>query len=110
MTDNSTWPANSDPEQAGLPGHADDDSNAYDDVGSPRQADGPEPWPIPPDREDGPLALDEHGVTAEEQREGDTLDARLAREEPDIALPTGPELTPAEVELLDQEPVDPHLD
>lgn len=36
---------------------------------------------IPPDR---PFALDESGTTVEEQRAGDSLDRRLAREEPDV--------------------------
>jgi hypothetical protein len=104
-------PANSDPEYAGIPGHADDDSNAYDEVDSVREADGPSPWPLPPDREDGPLALDEYGLTAREQRSGQTIDDRLAREEPDTAMAPQPQdLTPADTELLDQAPVDPHLD
>lgn len=104
-------PANSDPEASGIPGHADDDSTAYDEVDSPRQADGPSPWPIPPDREDGPLALDEYGLTAQEQRTGQSLDDRLAREEPDTTTSwQDKELTVADIELLDQEAVDPHLD
>src|SRR5688572_24008870 len=74
----------SDPAASGLPEYADDDSNADLDVPSPREADGPDPAPLPPDREDGPLALDEFGITAEEQRHGEALDARLAREEPDV--------------------------
>jgi hypothetical protein len=101
-------PANSDPEYAGIPGHADDDSNAYDEVDSPREADGPSPWPVPPDREDGPLALDEYGLTAREQQSGQTLDDRLAREEPDTTA--SQEWTRNDIELLDQEAVDPHLD
>ncbi|HEX5494102.1 MAG TPA: DUF5709 domain-containing protein [Mycobacteriales bacterium] len=36
---------------------------------------------IPPDR---PFGLDEPGTTAAEQRAGDSLDQRLAREEPDV--------------------------
>jgi hypothetical protein len=75
----------SDPAASGLPEYADDDSDADLDVRSPREADGPNPAPLPPDREDGPLALDEFGTTAEEQRQGEPLDARLAREEPDVA-------------------------
>ena len=38
---------------------------------------------------DTPRALDEHGTTAEEQREGESLDERLEREQPDG--PPGPE-------------------
>lgn len=37
---------------------------------------------IPPDR---PFGLDEPGTTAAGQRDGDSLDRRLAREEPDVA-------------------------
>jgi hypothetical protein len=37
----------------------------------------------PPER---PLAVDRRGTTAAEQREGETLDQRLAEEEPDPAL------------------------
>ncbi|HEY9473432.1 MAG TPA: DUF5709 domain-containing protein [Mycobacteriales bacterium] len=37
---------------------------------------------VPPDR---PFALDERDTTAAGQREGDSLDERLAREEPDVA-------------------------
>ena len=40
-----------------------DDSTAWDDVESPRVADGPDPYPLPPDREDGPEAMDEYGTT-----------------------------------------------
>jgi hypothetical protein len=103
-------PAHSDPGYAGIPEHADDDSTAYDEVDSVREADGPSPWPIPPDREDGPLALDEYGLTAQEQQQGESLDDRLAREEPDTVAEQPHRLTRAEAELLDQEPVDPHLD
>jgi hypothetical protein len=62
---------------AGVPEYADDESTAWEDV---RESD---PAPLPPDREDGPLALDEYGTTEEEQRLGEPLDDRLAREEPE---------------------------
>jgi hypothetical protein len=75
----------SDPAASGVPEYADDDSDADLDVPSTREADGPDPAPLPPDREDGPLALDEFGTTAEEQRHGEPLGARLAREEPEVA-------------------------
>ncbi len=106
MTDN-TWRTVSDPEAEGVPAHADDDSTAYDESLSPREADGPQPFSLPADRESGPLALDEHGVTALEERTGESLDMRLAREEPEVgdALPRE-----QETELIDQEPVDPHLE
>jgi tRNA(Ser,Leu) C12 N-acetylase TAN1 len=35
--------------------------------------------------DDGPMAAEDYGLTAREQREGEALDARLAREEPDVA-------------------------
>ncbi len=75
----------SDPEIDGIPNYADDDSTAYDDVDSPRVADGLDPAPVPLDRDDGPVALDEFGTSAEEQRLGESLDGRLAREEPDLS-------------------------
>jgi Family of unknown function (DUF5709) len=94
----------SDPAANGLPEYADDESTAWDDVESPRVADGPDPAPLPPDREDGPLAVDEYGTTAAEQRRGEPLDLRLAREEPDV--PADPV---ARDSGLDDVPVDPHL-
>lgn len=74
----------SDPEAEGLPGTADDDSTAWDDVESGRESDGPSPGSLPTDR---PLAVDHFGVTFEEQRIGESLDYKLARErgEPDAA-------------------------
>jgi hypothetical protein len=85
MTEYVSYPrAVSDPAADGVPEYADDESTAFDDVDSAREADGPDPAPLPADREDGPLALDEFGTTAEEQRTGESLDARLAREQPDV--------------------------
>jgi hypothetical protein len=105
----------SDPAADGLPEYADDDSTAFDDVLSPRAADGRDPAPLPPDREDGPLAVNEYGTTAEEQRVGEPLEGRLAREEPD--LPVDPYAPAADGtlplveddELPPEEPVDPRL-
>jgi hypothetical protein len=74
----------SDPSAEGLPDYTDDDSTAFDDVQSPRVADGPDPWPLTHDRDTAPQAMDDFGTTAEEQRQGAPLDLRLAREEPDI--------------------------
>ncbi len=106
----------SDPASEGLPEYADDDSTAWDDVWSPRVADGPDPAPLPPDRDSGPLALDEFGTTAEEQRQGEPLDLRLSREEPDIS-PDALDLPPDEgadetaiEEIVEEQPVEPHLD
>jgi hypothetical protein len=71
----------SDPEAEGLPAHADDDSFADPDAQSSRAAD--DPVALPGDR---PAAVEEYGTTAEEQRQGESLDERLGREEPDPAL------------------------
>jgi hypothetical protein len=76
----------SDPEAAGLPDTADDDSSARDDVDSGRVADGPDPAALPLDRDDRPLALDHYGTTPEEALAGEPLDLKLDREIPDPAL------------------------
>jgi hypothetical protein len=105
----------SDPEADGLPGPADDDSTAWDDVDSPRVADGPDPAPLPPDREDGPLAIDQFGTTPEEARIGESLERKLRREVPDPALAgAGPRAdtvpSPIAVEEFDAEPLGTGLD
>jgi hypothetical protein len=76
-----------DPAADGIPEVADDDSTANDDIdsGSGRIADGEDQMALPGDREDGPIALDEFGVTADEQLAGQDLDSRLAREEPEVS-------------------------
>lgn len=105
----------SDPEADGLPGTADDDSSAWDDVDSPRVADGPEPGLLPQDREDGPLGIDHYGTTPEEARVGESLDRKLDREVPDPALEgAGPRPdtvpSPIAVEEFDPEPAGDGLD
>lgn len=81
MRDND-YPAEvSDPEASGLPETADDDSNAYDSVDSPRWADGPDPAAF---AGVGPGGSNRFGDTAEEQRQGESLDRRLRQEEPDV--------------------------
>ncbi|OLB64964.1 MAG: hypothetical protein AUI10_08900 [Actinobacteria bacterium 13_2_20CM_2_72_6] len=107
----------SDPAADGIPEYADDDSTAWDDVESARAADGPDPYPVPGDREDGPAAMDEYGTTPDEQRRGEPIDLRLAREEPDVSAdPVGAGLRddPDEADEArpwqDDVPVDPHLD
>lgn len=83
----------SDPAASGIPEYADDDSTADERADSIREADGRSPAALPAEREDGPVALDEFGTTAEEQRRGEPLAGRLIREEPDSAPPpTGPEM------------------
>jgi hypothetical protein len=54
--------------------------------GYPQQywAEDPQRAPLPGDR---PIAVDDFGTTAEEQREGESLDGRLSREEPDVGEP-----------------------
>jgi Family of unknown function (DUF5709) len=67
----------SDPEAEGLPGTADDDSGASDDVFTGREADGVEPAALPADQ---PTAVDRFGSTAQEQLDGESLDYKVARE------------------------------
>lgn len=81
MPDSDYPAAVSDPESEGLPGTADDDSSAYDEVDTGRWADGPDPAALPSDR---PQAVDKFGTTAEEQRAGESLDYRLSQEQPDV--------------------------
>ena len=102
-----------DPEADGLPETADDDSTAYDDVDSPRAADGPDPASLPGDRE--PLAVDRYGTTPEEARLGESLDLKLGREAPDPAFAeTGAraDATPSPIaaESFDAEPADAETD
>ena len=81
MRDND-YPAEvSDPEASGLPDTADDDSTAYDEVNSPRWADGADPAAL---AGVGPGGSNRFGDTAEEQRQGETLEQRLRQEEPDF--------------------------
>jgi hypothetical protein len=65
----------SDPESEGLPGAADDDSTANDDVDTGRWADGPDPAALPADR---PRAVTKFGTTAEEQLDNVAYDAGAA--------------------------------
>ncbi|GIF64527.1 hypothetical protein Ais01nite_25620 [Asanoa ishikariensis] len=89
----------SDPEAEGLPGTADDDSTAYDDVESEREIQGPDPAALPVD---SPLAVDRFGTTGEEAEQGESLDYKLAREN----LPEevdDPLATPADPKIRDEE-------
>lgn len=54
--------------------------------GYPEQewAEDPQQAPVPGDE---PMAVDDYGTTAEEQREGEPLDGRLRREQPDTGRP-----------------------
>jgi uncharacterized protein DUF5709 len=81
MRDND-YPAEvTDPEASGLPDTADDDSSAYDEVDSPRWADGADPAAL---AGVGPGGSNRFGDTAEEARQGESLDRRLRQEEPDV--------------------------
>lgn len=117
-----------DPAGDGLPETADDDSHADEERDAIRIADGPDPVPLPPDREDGPMAVEDYGTTAAEKFRGEPLQGRLAREAPDFdpdALPIDPDplmledaLDDEAVDRVDEdteilaeeEPVDPNLD
>jgi hypothetical protein len=93
MRDND-YPAEvSDPEASGLPGTADDDSNAYDSVESTRWADGADPAAL---AGVGPGGSNRFGDTAEEARQGESLDYHLRQEEPDVGAedPLPPERDP----------------
>ncbi|GAA4575166.1 hypothetical protein GCM10023176_43910 [Micromonospora coerulea] len=108
----------SDPEAEGLPGTADDDSTAKDDVQTGREADGPEPAQLPGDRT--PVAVDRFGTTAEEQLDGESLDYKLQREsyerpsddplagtiDPDIAAEATSDEAAAQAQL-DADVIDP---
>jgi hypothetical protein len=67
----------------GLPEVADDESYADSVHESARDPDTPSA--LPPDREDGPLGLDEYGVTGYQGLRGEPLARRLNREQPDAA-------------------------
>lgn len=70
-----------------------DPRSEFEDQGIPDLQDGypeqkwaedPQQAPVPGDE---PMALDDHGTTAEEQRTGESLDDRLHREDPDVPAP-----------------------
>jgi hypothetical protein len=74
----------SDPAAIGLPETADDDSHPDAERDAGRVADGWAPAALPAERDAGPAALEDFGTTADERRRGESLDGRLAREEPDL--------------------------
>ena len=67
----------SDPEAEGIPDPG-ETSDGQDVVGAGGEAYGEEP------PHDTAMAADDFGTTAEEEHDGEPLDARLAREEPDV--------------------------
>ena len=91
-----------DPEASGLPDTADDDSNAYDEVESPRWSDGPDPAAL---AGVGPGGSNRFGDTAEEAREGESLDYHLRQEEPDVGAedPIPPRRDPYDETIGDSE-------
>ncbi|MBW1602000.1 hypothetical protein JJV70_07710 [Streptomyces sp. JJ66] len=72
------------PEDEGIP-------DLQDGWPKAQQAEDPQQMPVPGDR---PVAAESHGTTPSEQREGESLDARLAQEEPDVDEETGAAGTP----------------
>jgi hypothetical protein len=73
-----------------------DPRSEFEDEGIPDLQDGfpeqqwaedPQQAPLPGDE---PVAVDDYGTTETEQREGEPLDGRLRREEPDPALDVDP--------------------
>lgn len=54
--------------------------------GTPEQQWASDPQEAPPVNAEEPVAADEHGVTADEQLRGESLDTRLARERPERGL------------------------
>jgi hypothetical protein len=116
----------SDPEADGLPEVTDPDSHADEALDEVRIIDGRDPVPLPSDREDGPLGLDDYGTSSEE-RATEPLRRKLRREVPDtspdsvagtsghLADDTPDDQAARRVdedhELLDEDgPVDPRLD
>jgi hypothetical protein len=73
----------SDPEAEGLPETADPDSHADEALDEVRCADGPSPAALPPDREEGPLGLDDYGTSSAERDTLEPLRRKLLRERPD---------------------------
>ena len=70
--------------------------------GYPEQewAEDPQQAPVPGDE---PVAVDDFGTTAEEQRTGESLDGRLSREEPEAEAPGADAATPAVGRLVQED-------
>lgn len=105
----------SEPEALGIPDVADDDSTARDEAETVREADGPAPAALPLDRDDRPEGIDHFGNTAEEQREGESLDDKLTRETADPALRNVDERrdatpSPIQAEAFDPDPLTEDVD
>jgi hypothetical protein len=119
MDELDRWPASD-----GLPEVADDDS--YADAEHEVARDQDHVPPLPPDREDGPVGLDDYWIAPITPGQSEPLDIRLARELPDVGARVSYEdpdpritedLDPDEVAqveedsrtLAETEPIDPHL-
>ncbi|BCB90312.1 DUF5709 domain-containing protein [Phytohabitans suffuscus] len=105
----------SDPEALGIPAVADHDSTAGDEIETGREADGPDPAAIPLDRDDHPEAIDQFGNTPDEQRDGESLEDKLTREAPDLAMRDPGDRrdvarSPITVESFDPEPLTEDVD
>ena len=96
MRDNDYPEEVSDPEASGLPDTADDDSTAYDSVQSGRWADGPDPAAL---AGVGPGGSNRFGDTADEARQGESLDYHLRQEEKDVGYE---DPIPAERDPIDE--------
>lgn len=89
----------------GLPATADDDSWAANDIrGDPAQ----EPA-VPVERNGEPAALEEFGVNPEDERRGEPLEGRIAREVPEEAREGAGEPVSADEVFGEEAPVAPHL-
>jgi len=80
MDDEDPWVASD-----GLPEVVDDDSYANADKDAARDPYSSRPSQLPPDREDGPVGMEEYGVSPDERERREPLDGRLAREMPDVS-------------------------
>lgn len=67
-----------------------------------QRANDPQQAPVPGTE---PVASDRHGVTTLEQREGQSLDAKLAEEQPDVGGQAAEDVTEEEAGLLWDDPM-----
>jgi hypothetical protein len=88
----------------GLPEVADDDS--YADGRHESRRDPYENAALPTDREDGPLGLDEYGVSTGERERREPLSARLARERPDVGAGLDDDADQDDARLVQDEDLD----
>ncbi|MFD0147106.1 MULTISPECIES: DUF5709 domain-containing protein [unclassified Streptomyces] len=69
--------------------HPDGELDPDNALGTPATEDMGEPGYSPPDH---PRGVTRYGTTVREQREGESLDDRLAQESPDVAAPDGDDI------------------